>query len=69
MKSDADDKELLKSVERGEWRSAGGGKRERTRVSDTAHSRYNALIRRLINFRRAAECAKALFKIERGLAG
>jgi hypothetical protein len=27
MKSDADEKELLKSVERGEWRSAGGGKR------------------------------------------
>jgi len=27
MKSDADEKELLKSVERGEWRSAGDGKR------------------------------------------
>ena len=66
MKSDADEKELLKSVERGEWRSAGGGKRERYRVSDTAHSRYNALIRRLVNFRRAAECAQALFRIERG---
>ena len=31
MKSDADEKELLKSVEHGEWRSAGGGKRERYR--------------------------------------
>jgi len=31
MKIDADEKELLVSVERGEWKSAGGGKRERTR--------------------------------------
>ena len=29
MKIDADEKELLESVERGEWKSAGGGKRER----------------------------------------
>jgi hypothetical protein len=33
MKMDADEKELLESVERGEWRSAGGGKRERARYS------------------------------------
>lgn len=42
---------------------------------DTAHSRYNALIRRLVSFERAAECvasstydpyAQALAKIERG---
>ena len=26
--------------------------------SDTAHSRYNALIRRLVSFERAAECAR-----------
>ena len=57
---------MLESVERGEWKSAGGGKRERYRVSDTAHSRYNALNRRLVNFRRAAECAQALSRIERG---
>ena len=25
---------------------------------DTAHSRYNALIRRLVSFERAAECAR-----------
>ena len=31
MKIDADEKRLLESVERGEWKSAGGGKRERTR--------------------------------------
>jgi hypothetical protein len=35
MKIDADEKELLKSVERGEWKSAGGGKRERTRYART----------------------------------
>ena len=33
MKIDADEKELLASVERGEWKSAGGGKRERTRFA------------------------------------
>ena len=31
MKADADEKELLESVERGEWKSVNGGKRERTR--------------------------------------
>ena len=33
MKLDADEKELLKSVDRGEWKSAAGGKRERTRYA------------------------------------
>jgi hypothetical protein len=28
-KFDADEKELLESVERGDWKSTGGGKRER----------------------------------------
>ena len=28
MKLDADEKELLESFERGEWKSTGGGKRE-----------------------------------------
>ena len=32
MKMDADEKELLESVERGEWKSAKGGKRKRTQV-------------------------------------
>jgi predicted DNA binding CopG/RHH family protein len=31
MKLHTDEKELLESVERGEWKAAGGGKRERTR--------------------------------------
>ena len=33
MKLDADEKKLLDSVERGEWKSAKGGKRERGRYS------------------------------------
>jgi hypothetical protein len=33
MKLDADEKELLDSVERGEWKSAKGAKRERVRYS------------------------------------
>jgi hypothetical protein len=34
MKIDADEKELLESVDRGEWKSAWGGKRERTPTAD-----------------------------------
>lgn len=33
MKLDADEKELLESVDRGEWKSAGAGKRERALLS------------------------------------
>ena len=40
MKVDADEKELLKSVERGEWKSAGGGKRERTRYTRYAKATF-----------------------------
>jgi len=32
-KLDADEKELLDSVERGEWKSVGGGKGERARYA------------------------------------
>jgi predicted DNA binding CopG/RHH family protein len=40
MKIDADEKELLDSVERGEWKSTGGGKRERTRYSRYAKATF-----------------------------
>ena len=41
MKIDADEKELLESVERGEWKSAAdGGKRERTRYSRYAKATF-----------------------------
>ena len=39
MKIDAE-KELLKSVERGEWKSAGGGRRERARFSRYAKATF-----------------------------
>jgi predicted DNA binding CopG/RHH family protein len=40
MKLDADEKELVESVERGEWKFAGGGKRERTRYSRYAKASF-----------------------------
>jgi hypothetical protein len=41
MKIDADEKELLDSVERGEWKSAGGGgKHERTRYTGYAKATF-----------------------------
>jgi hypothetical protein len=40
MKMDADEKELLDSVERGEWKSAKGGKRERARYSRYAKATF-----------------------------
>jgi predicted DNA binding CopG/RHH family protein len=33
MKADSAEKKLLESVERGEWKSTGGGRRERARYS------------------------------------
>jgi len=39
MKIDADEKALLESVERGEWKSA-GGKRERTRYARYAKATF-----------------------------
>jgi predicted DNA binding CopG/RHH family protein len=40
MKMDADEKELLDAVERGGWKSAKGGKRERTRYSRYAKATF-----------------------------
>jgi predicted DNA binding CopG/RHH family protein len=40
MKLDTDEKELLDSVERGEWKSAKGGKRERTHYSRHAKATF-----------------------------
>ena len=40
MKIDAEEKQLLESVERGEWKSAGGGKRERARFSRYAQATF-----------------------------
>jgi hypothetical protein len=38
MKMDADEKALLESVERGEWKSAKSGKRERAKYSRYARA-------------------------------
>ena len=40
MKLDADEKELLESFERGEWKSTGGGKRERARYARYAKATF-----------------------------
>ncbi len=40
MKIDTDEKDLLESVERGEWKSSGGGKRERTRYARYAKATF-----------------------------
>jgi hypothetical protein len=46
MKMDADERELRDSVERGEWKSAKGGKRERARYSRYANATFRK-VRRL----------------------
>ncbi len=43
MKIDAGEKELLESVERGEWQSAGGGKRERNRYARYAKATFRKI--------------------------
>ena len=40
LKIEADEKDLLDSVERAEWKSAGGGKRERTRYARCAKATF-----------------------------
>ena len=40
MKIDAQEKDLLKSVERGEWTSTGGGKQARTRYARYAKATF-----------------------------
>jgi predicted DNA binding CopG/RHH family protein len=40
MKVNAGEKELLESIERGEWKSASGGKRERTRYARYAKATF-----------------------------
>jgi predicted DNA binding CopG/RHH family protein len=59
MKRDTDEKELLESVERGEWKSAGGGKRR------PRYSRYaKATLRkdRRLNIRLSSKDLEAIQK-------
>jgi predicted DNA binding CopG/RHH family protein len=60
MKIDADEKELLESVERGEWKSAGGGKRERARFSRYAETTFKK--DRPLNIRLSSKDLEAIQK-------
>ena len=60
MKIDADEKELVESVERGEWKSAGGGKRERTRYARHAKATFRK--DRRLNIRLSSKDLEAIQK-------
>src|SRR5258706_10764202 len=69
MKINADEKELLESVERGEWKSADGGKRERTRYSRYAKATFRK--DRRLNIRLSSKDLEAMQKASTrsGVAG
>ena len=60
MKMDADERELLESVERGEWKSAKGGKRERARCSRYAKATFRK--DRRLNIRLSSKDLEAIQK-------
>ena len=60
MTIDADEKELLESVERGEWKSAKGGKRERVRYSRHAKATFRK--DRRLNIRLSTKDLEAIQK-------
>jgi predicted DNA binding CopG/RHH family protein len=60
MKLDADEKELLDSVEQGEWKSAKGGKRERTRYS--RYAKATSRKDRRLNIRLSSKDLEAIQK-------
>ena len=59
-KLDADEKELLDSVERGEWKSSSGGKRERARYSRYAKATFRK--DRRLNIRLSSKDLEAIQK-------
>ena len=60
MKIDADEKKLLESVERDEWKSAGGDKGERTR--DTRYAKATFKKDRRLNIRLSSKDLEAIQK-------
>jgi predicted DNA binding CopG/RHH family protein len=60
MKLEAEEKELLESVERGEWKSAKGGKRERARYSRYAKATFRK--DRRLNIRLSSKDLEAIQK-------
>ena len=67
MKLDSSEKELLDSVERGEWRSSSGGKRERGRYARAAKATFRK--DRRLNIRISSKDLEAIQKraLEEGL--
>ena len=67
MKLDANEKEIVDSVERGEWRSARGGKRERSRYARYARATFRK--DRRLNIRISSKDLEAIQKraLEEGL--
>lgn len=67
MKLDANEKEILESVERGEWRSARGVKRERSRYAGYAKATFRK--DRRLNIRISGKDLEAIQKraLEEGL--
>jgi len=61
MKMDADEKELFESVERGEWKSAKSGKRERARYSRYAKATFRK--DRRLNIRLSSKNLEAIQKL------
>ena len=67
MKLDAQEKEILESVEKGEWRPAKGGKRERSRYA--AYTKATFRKDRRVNIRISSKDLEAIQKraLEEGL--
>ena len=60
MKLDANEKDLLESVERGEWRAARGGTRERSRFARYAKATFRR--DRRLNIRLSSKDLEAIQK-------
>lgn len=60
MKVEADEKEVIESVERGEWTSAKGGKRERARYC--RYAKATVLKDRRLNLRLSSKDLEAIQK-------
>ena len=60
MKLDTDEKELLESVERGEWKSTGAAKRERARYARSAKATFRK--DRRLNIRLSSKDLEAIQK-------
>lgn len=60
MKLDASEKDILESVERGDWKSVGGAKRERTRYARSAKATFRK--DRRLNIRLSSKDLEAIQK-------